>query len=390
MIRRKFFLMFFISMIGFSFGITAIQINAVVYDPIAEILGTNRLVLELDMNELSDFVGRIFEVNFTAATKAATVTVTMYFDDLIQLPVWQQTSDFFINERAIIDITESDLIPGIGHEFTILAEDSDNQTAKIEQMITIDTIGPSFTQLSLEHMDKDNQPTLVTTNTVELKDGEYLRLNYTVFDVNFDCVRIFIDTRTDLQKYPSSMSINLGSGVFVIELYGVVEQTFDLRIIAYDKALNEEEYLWSVKFSKSDGDSMPQEMVDLILEQEKAKRKQAAWTAGIIAIIFTVIGACFGIVGSNLFIKRSGIQSVMDNDQSTGYDDEQFLRKEDKEEEKEPKAIVAAKKYGKQQLEKEQTREETKKEKQEPEKELKKRMIGRRFGRWFLRKWRGE
>ncbi len=300
-IQRKFCLVICIAIIGFSFGIAAIEINAIIYDPIAEILGTKRLILELDMKELPEAVGRVFEVNFTAVTKAATVTVTMFFDGLIELPVWQGTSDFFVNERAIIDVAGSEIIQGEGHLFTILAEDSDNNTQELSQIMTVDTTLPVFTQMSLEHLDMDDNPSLVTTDFVALKEGEYLRINYTVFDENFDYVKFFIDEKTNEMEYPQAMSINFGSGYFTIEMYGINFQVFKLKIVAYDEALNEAEISWDVQYYSDAQDLIP----GYQHEQELAEKEKQTKDAKNGAIGGTVVFGLIGAIGAIFSAKTS-------------------------------------------------------------------------------------
>ncbi|GAI08315.1 unnamed protein product, partial [marine sediment metagenome] len=135
--------------------------------------------------------------------------------------------------------------------------------------------------------------------------------------------------------------------VFSINIDGVTEQTFELRFIAFDKAKNTVSHSWQVTYFEPEDPVIPEWKHEELIDLEKEKQKKAAWTAGIIAIISAITGACIGIIGSVIFIKRSGIQSVLDNDQTTGFDDSLFLRKE--EEKKESKTIEATKEYEKQQ-----------------------------------------
>jgi len=325
---------------------------------------TNRLILELDMIELPDFIGKNLEVNFTAVTKAETVTVSMYFDGMTSNPIWEETADFFVNERVTINVENAELAPGMGHEFTIYAEDSLGESDSISKTMTVDTVNPEFNFLSLEHIDKSGYTTLITDNYAELRENEQLRLNWSVYDENFLKVSFFIDDRTDLESYPASASKSFGPGHFSIELIDVTEQKFTLTIIAFDKADNFDSYSWSVVKYEPEDDSVPKEKYDQLKAEQEAENKLIGRRAGICAILGTLTGAIIAVIGVVSFIKTSGYQKVIDSDKSIGHDDDYFNRNREQDEkglgDTKTKKVI-------QKLQKE--KEEREKEEQEPTKE---------------------
>lgn len=338
---------------------------------------TNRLILELDMIELPDFIGKTLEVNFTAVTKAETVTVSMYFDGMTSNPIWEETADFFVNERVTINVENAELAPGMGHEFTLYAIDSLGISDSISKTMTVDTINPEFTFLSLEHIDKSGHTTLITDGNVELHENEHLRLNWTVYDENFLEVSFFIDDRTDQESYAAGASKNFYPNHFSIELIDVTEQRFTLTIIAFDKAENFDSHSWSVVKYEPEDDSVPRDKYEQLLADQEAENKLIGRRAGLCAIIGTLTGAIIAVIGVVSFIKESGYQKVTDSDKSIGHDDDYFNRNREQDEKGsgETKANKVVKKLKKEKKQYELDKEKTVKEQVTSSKEEKIREI---------------
>jgi len=294
-------------------------------------LSTNELLLVLDMDSLPSFVGKKFEVIFTAVTKTPTVTVTMYFDGFINQPVWQETSDFFINQKASIDCVAAEILVGIAHEFYILAEDGDGASKLITKTMTVDVDDPVFTSLSLEHINTNNQVT--ETDNIEpiaMKEGESLRLNWTVQDENFLWVRYYIDDWDDKTNYGASASLNIDWKNFEIKTEGITEQTYTLKIKACDKAKNTDEYSWQIKYSQPLDPTIPQEDYDKDIaekEQQTQSAKNGAISGSIAFGLIGAIGAVFAAKGSRDNLKgyagirdRDGLVDIKDKNKYYHYE----------------------------------------------------------------------
>ncbi|TET31846.1 MAG: hypothetical protein E3J70_01625 [Candidatus Heimdallarchaeota archaeon] len=297
------------ALIAFSEEISARQEEDIVE------LSSNELLLVLDM-ELPTFVGKKFTVIFTAVTKAPTVTVTMYFDGFVSQPVWQATSDFFINQEATIDCVAAEILVGVAHQFYILAEDSEGQSKTIVETMTVDVDDPIFTFLSLEHIDVNKQVTKIEDiEPVAMKEDESLRLNWTVQDENFLRLIYFIDGDTDGVNYGASASLNIDWKNFQITTEGVTEQTYSLKIIASDKAKNTVKHSWLIKYSQPldpviDEDKYKQDLA------EKEKQTQAAKNGAIWgSTLFGLVGA-IGAVFSAKFSRDNlkGYAGIRDRD----------------------------------------------------------------------------
>ena len=264
-----------------------------------EKLETNRLILELDMVELPNFIGKEFEVNFTAVTKADFITVSMFFDGLSSYPVWEETADFFVNRRARIDLEDAEIITGIDHEFTIRAYDSDNNSDSITKTMSIDMINPTFLQLSLEKCSSEEgiEPELVEGGylTLEESKSEYLRINYTAYDENFKCVKFFIDTREDVEVYPFSSTAFFGNAYFIIDNPFLREQTFMFKISAFDLAGNEESFIWQIRYIEEGQGNIPEWQYEQDLAAKDKEREEAKSGAFWGAFSFGLFGAVTGV-----------------------------------------------------------------------------------------------
>jgi len=293
-------------------------------------LSTNELLLVLDTS-LPSFVGKKFNVIFTAVTKAPTVTVTMYFDGLITEPVWQETNDFFINQKASIDCVAAEILVGIAHEFHILAEDSEGASKSISKTMNVDVDDPIFTFLSLEHLDANNHATKVDEiESIAMKEGESLRLNWTVQDENFLWVRYYVDDKTNEQSYGASSTLIIDWENFEIDIEGVTEQTYTLRIKALDKAKNTAEHSWQIKYSQPVDPTIPQETYDADIaekEQQKEDAKNGVIWGSTIFGLFGAIGAVFAAKFSRDNLKgyagirdQSGLVKIEDKNKYYHYE----------------------------------------------------------------------
>jgi len=295
--------------ISFSQEISAQQQEGIV-------LSTENMALELNM-ELMDFVGKTFYVDFDAVSTADPITITMFFDEMISQPVWIQTADFFLNERVRIDTVAAELIAGIGHEFTILAEDALGDSREITQTMTVDIIDPIFTFLSLEHIDIHGQAVLNedNDNTVDLYEDEHLRLNWTVQDENFLAVQYSVDDSASGFFPLASASKKIEEDVFSIDIDGVTEQTFELKFIAFDKAKNSVSRSWQITHFEPEDPVIDED----IYKKDLAEKEQQTQDAKNGAIWGSVLFGLFGAVGAVFAAKISrdnlkGYAGIRDRD----------------------------------------------------------------------------
>lgn len=280
----------------------------------------SRLILELDIvdeeglpTDLPIFIGKKLIFKFTCVTKEPTVNVIMYFDGLSTQPVFDESADFFINHEVIIDTIGADLLAGIEHTFSIIANDGVS-TDRIDSTMTVDIIDPIFTYISLTHVNTDGEQTQIIDGVVELRTAEHLVLNWSATDQYFKGVRIFRDTLTDELYYSRSASIVLNQAHFAITTPNVFEQTFDLSVIAEDEAGNTAIIDYDVKMIIEDIPYVPQEELENLIIEESAKRKmsQNGLLIGIIlvggfgGVIIGILGATFartrvrGFVGTGV------------------------------------------------------------------------------------------
>lgn len=280
------------------------------------VLSTDRMALELNA-PLMDFVGKVFFVDFDAVSTADPVTVTMYFDEMISQPVWLQTADFFLNERVTIDTVAAELLTGMAHEFTILAEDTLGDSREITQIMTVDIIDPIFTFLSLEHVDTHGQAVLNedSDNTVDLYEDEHLRLNWTVQDENFLGVQYSVDDSASGFLELASASMKIEDKVFSIDITGVTEQTFELKLTAFDKARNTVSRSWQVTYFQPEDPVIDEEEHERLLrekEEQTQDAKNGAIWGSVLFGLFGAIGAVFAAKTSRDNLK--GYAGIRDRD----------------------------------------------------------------------------
>ena len=287
------------------------------------VLSPDRMALELNM-ELMDFVGKTFYVDFDAVSTADPITVTMFFDEMISQPVWQQTADFFLNERVMIDTVAAELLAGIAHEFTILAEDTLGDSREITQIMTVDIIHPIFTFLSLEHVDTQGQAVLneENDNTVDLNKGEHLRLNWTVQDENFLAVQYSVDDSVSGYLKVASASKKIEDDVFKIDIEGVTEQTFELKLTAFDEAKNSVSRSWQVTYFQPEDPVIDEVDYIAAMKQKDKDTKDAKNGAIWGSIPFGLIGA----IGAVFSAKTSrdnlkGYAGIRDRDGLVSIED---------------------------------------------------------------------
>jgi len=264
-----------------------------------------RLILELDIEDgLPDFVGREFSFKFTCVSKEPTVHVTMYFDDLISQPVYDESADFFINQEVTISTVDADLLAGIEHTFTIRATDG-VETKTINTQMTVDIIDPIFTYVSLTHVSVGGDREVISSSYVELHPDEKLILNWTANDEFMKGIKIYRNDLSDEIFYASQSSVSLTDAYFSITTPNVFEQTFDLALIAYDLAGNTAEVHWDVKMIKPETPYVPEEELDKVRQQEIEKRKMTQSGLLIGILLFGGLGGVvLGIVGANIGRSR--------------------------------------------------------------------------------------
>ena len=227
------------------------------------------------------FVGTEFNITFTCFSDSnQTIYVEIWIDGLDL--EWSATQDYFVNELVII--STEDQLSGTGHTLEIIATDYALREVRLSTQLIIDSVSPIFNYCDINPINE--------FGFIKIDRQTPLFINWSVTEENFKDFRIYQDH--NLQMVSTEMEGDFSFSFFYLE-----SEEFDIKCVATDDAENTVERTFQIFYEVDEGEWVPQEEVDDILEQNKKDRINALIGASIAIFIALIVIIPLAFKGAN-------------------------------------------------------------------------------------------